>query len=1465
MNHKLPFALSAIGLISLAIYQPAVAQQAGPSLTIEIPSGEPGPAQPPAGVFTFDGAPVAFVNQTGGAANDENGNPLFVRIPNEGLSAQARGLFSNRGSLISLGVSVSGDSAAEAAASAVYDIEAHTSRGLVFLGLVFDSDLTSLMASASPAAPGRLTATPSDVSNSVIANSFADPSAVLSSVQNAVAGSVVENAAGATLATSANSLTARATVNSQTASQTIATGEDSLAVAALATTTDQTTSTATVADSVVGLRIDNGGTLSGATSVTVDGNSLSATARSNDSTSALIATGANSGATGNSAAGPDADNTYPAPGALTLNGDLLATGVQRIDAQSNVTATLSNGVIGIRDTNGGATIDAIGGGVSVSGNTASAVADGNRLGLSLTDNLSGGDVDSTAYALQTLSDTNVTATAGSTVGVSAETIDGSSLVVATNNLQAAASGNRTTATVTARPDGASDSLVTDVEQFVRASANAVDISAGASNSLIGRSSATSTGVNSSVTDNRLTAVALGNEQTTSADLGQGVQAGTARVEGNQTLVLDGNDLRIAALVQQSVIGSATLGGNDSGATTTVDGNTAIAQSVGNLASQSLGDNAGARQAALTVEQTQTAQGSASNSLALGAGISELGLGATASGNLEAPTLTVSDNQVAGLISLNRSNQSLGGQSGSSSAAGALTVALSQTADSADASASASDLRLGVLAVQAITQSATAATANLTVTGNQASVQAELNRSLQSLAGVNGAIGGAVELNSNQTANAAAGGLSSVGAMQSGTGLGIYGGTGSIDVDGGRFDLTVSGNQVSTQAQANLAQSALGDVSGSIDLGAGQRLGASIEQATADTAATALNLDIGLGITNSAPTGTLFQASTDEVNLSITGNSVQALARQNNGSIATGVIAGQITQGDLRSRIEQTSTAGLTNASNSGVFAGVTPAVAANDLGLGNAGGSTSLTVSGNTVRADAADNLATVVASGVNGTVGANATVGAVIEQTSTGAQVNALNSFVDLGAAEQNGFSVGAGGIAVTVTDNSSVAVASGNNSTASLGGVSGGIATGGTASVSTTQSFDDGQVTAATGIVKAGVTDANLGDAAGSASLSVSSNAVVTAASGNDSRVVDLGNSAAAIDGTLSASSTQTMGANASLGATADNLQIGAAGIGNLGSASAASVSVSDNAVTTSATANNSNVSGSLSGTLAGQVAINATQTLNGSASGITAATGTVGGPNLVGVQADTLGGNASASVAGNTVTSAVAGNRVLNNLGGAAFANATGTLGFGATQAINGANVATGDLRSEVTNTTVGVVGGDNSVLAAQSVSGNRLVATTTGNDVARTLNGLSGNFNAATTAVTMADAQTTSDAVLVATVGSSRIGTAITSDAAVPGSLTVNGNAVVAQAIANNSSQLVSLNGVSTTGGPLTSLNAGQSLLNSSVRAEVTNVTVGFSNLGVAPGAGNFTGAAVAAGNSVSASAIGNQSTQIRSGR
>ena len=1466
MNHKLPFALSAVGLIGLAIYQPAFAKDEGPALTIEIPSGEPGPAQPPAGVFTFDGAPVAFVTKTGGAANDDNGNPLFVRIPDEGLSAQARGLFSNGGSLITLGVSVYGDSAAEAAASAVYDIEAHTRRGLVFLGFVFDSDLTSLMASASPGAPGRLTATPSSVSNSVILTSFADPSQIQSQIQSAQVGATVENAADAALATSGNTLAANATVISQLAQQSIATGENSLVVAVLATTTDQTTSTATIEQSGAGVRITNDGTLSAATSVTVDNNALTSTARANDSTSRLIASGANSGVGGNDAASAAQNNTYPAPGTLTILGDLQASGVQALDQQSNVSASINTSTLGLTDDAGAGVVDTISGGISVSSNRAAAVADGNRLALELTDGLSGSDVDSTAYGLQTVNDTSISAAASATVGVDVTTITSSALVVDGNRTQSAATGNRATANVTARPDSASDSLVADVEQFVRADTLDVNIESTASDNLIGLSGATAaTSVSSNVAGNLLTAIATGNDQGTTADLGAGVQAGAASIDGNQTLGVVAGDLTLSASIGNSRIG--TVATTDTLSQTTVSNNTAIGQVIGNNAQQDVAAYAGSREASLSVTQDQQAIGSSTQLLTFAADVNALGIGASAT-TLASPQLTVSGNRAASLITVNRNSQSLGAQSGGSSASGTTAVSVTQAADSVSIGANVTDLRVGVIdADTTIIADPARAAAEITVSGNNVDAQTELNRSVQVLDSASGNFEGTAVLSATQTANTAAGGVSDVVAGLTRAGIGLYGATQPIDVVDGRFNLTVSDNKLTAQSQSNQAQAQIGALSGVVNLAsATDRLGVSLTQVADDVDTRAQNLDTGLGLVESNPAAALFGSNTDNVSLNVNGNTLQALSRRNNAGIVLDAVSGQLNQGEVGSLVSQTGGMGASLAQNSGVYVGITAAPTAADLGLGNARSSTGLTVTGNSVRADAADNLSTIVGSGVSGTVGANARVGATVTQTSSGATVDATNTIVNLGANLLNGGTVGngTGSTSVSVADNGLVAVAAANNSTASLGGVSGSIAAGGSASVDVTQTLDS-LVTASSSSVNAGITDANIGNVAGAGatSLNVSANAVTTVASGNDSRVVDLGESAANIDGTLGATTTQTLNSSASLAASNGGLRIGAAGIGELGTEGIAALTVDRNQAATSATGNNSEVTGAVSGTLTGQIALSATQIINGSSGGISAVSGTT--DNVVGVQAATLGANTSVSVAGNAVTSAVAGNRVLNNLDGAAFSSATGTIALSAVQSLTGNAAATsGDLFSAVTNTTVGVVGGDGSVLPAAAVSGNRLQATTVANDSSRLLNNLSGNFNAATTAVTANDTQTTDSAVLVARVADSSIGSSLFSDTAIPTALSVNGNVVVAQAIANSSNQQVQLNGVSTTGGPLTSLSAGQNLLNTTVTATISSVNVGFNTAGLTT-PGSYTGGAVTSGNSLNATAIGNQSTLIRSGR
>lgn len=1464
MNYQLPFALSALGLIGLAIHQPAFAQQAGPALTIQLPQGS-GVINAPANAIMVNGKPV--LDKSGDYLvlpdNLDQGFILSVGTFRDGQDLGANGQmgFSSSTTKAMLESYLVNTFGPILAANADNELQINFIRDLS-TGL---QDLDGFTAAGVPGSD-RIATTANELGNTLIVNSFADPSAISSSVQSAQVGATVQGAVDAALTTSGNALSANATVTSQNAVQAIATGETSLAVAALATTTDQTTSTASVQQSVAGVQITADGVLSGATSVTVDNNTLTATARSNDSVSRLTASGANSGVGGNDAAGAAQNNTYPAPGALTLTGDLLASGVQTLDQQSTVTASITSSTLGLTDNAVAGTVDTIAGGVSVSGNRAAAVADGNRLNLELSDSLSGSDVDSTAYGLQTVNDTNISASTSATVGVDATTVTSSALVVDGNRTQAAATGNRATASIAARVDGAADSLAADVEQFVRADAQTVSIEASAADNRIGASGVTTaTSVNSNVARNILTAVATGNDQSTTADLGAGVQAGVASIGGNQTLGVVAADLTLSATISNSVIG--TVATTDTLSQTTVSGNTAIGQVIGNNAQQDVAAFAGSREADLTVSQSQQASRPATQLLTLSSDVESLGIGASAT-TLAAPQLTVSGNAVASLIAVNRNSQSLGAISGSSNASGTLSVTATQATDSISTTANITDLRLGLIDPgTTITADPARAAAEITVSGNRVDAQTELNSSLQTLDGLSGDTQGTLLLSTTQTANTASGGVSDVVANLTRAGVGVYGATQPIDIVDGRFSLVVSDNTLASQSQANLAQAQVGPVSGVVTLAnATDRLGVSVTQSAADVDTRAQNLDTGLGLVESAAAAPLFGSTTDNVSLNVNGNTLQALSRRSNAGIVLDDMSGQFNQGDIGSTVSQTGGAGASLAQNSGVYVGVTAAPAAADLGLGNARASTSLTVAGNSVRADAADNLSTIVGGGVNGTVGASARVGATITQSSTGATIDATNSIVNLGANLLNDGTVGngTGSTSVSVADNSTVAVAAANNSTASLGGVSGSIAAGGTAGIDTTQTLDS-LVTATSSTVNAGITDANIGNVAGAGatSLNVSTNAVTTVASGNDSRVVDLGDSSANIDGTLGANATQTLNSNASLAASSGGLRVGAVGTGEVGTEGVVALTVDSNQVSTRATGNNSEVTGAVSGTLTGQVALSATQVINGSTGGIGAVTGTT--DNTIGVQAATLGANTSVSVANNVVSSAVAGNRVLNNLDGAAFSSATGTIALSATQTLTGnAGAADGDLFSAVTNTTVGVVGGDGSTLPAVAVSGNRLQASTIGNESSRVLNNLSGNFNPATNAVSANDVQTTDTAVLVARVADSSIGSNLFSDTGIPTSVSVNGNAVVAQAIANSSNQQVRLNGVSTTGGQLTSLNAGQSLLNTTVTAAISGVTLGFGTAGLTT-PGSFTGAAVSSGNSLNASAIGNQSSLVRSGR
>ncbi len=1463
MNTKLPFALSALGLMSLAIHQPALAQSEGPSVTLEL---QVGAAQPPVGVATVNGQPLKVKDR-------------FLVAPTGPFSGlvefTAR---SSDGSLTTMGFNVQSDNAEKFQAGLTQGyantVEALRAKdpGIQILGfLEARNEITGVgvpvpLTRGLPGAAGGVAAAANNGANLVVAQGFADPSQIVADIQSVQVGAVTEGLSNASLAVPGNTVAAASTVNSQVAAQTLASGEDNLAVAVLGTTVDQTTSTAAVENSTVGVRVNGPALLTGAdTGLTVNDNALTATARANDGNGALNASGAEAGVIGNSAGVGDADHTYPASGSLALTGDLLATGVQQLDQQSDVNARIGTSVIGVTGGASAVTVNAIGGGIAVNGNEASARADGNRLALSLAEDLSGADVDSTLYGLQTVNDTDVGAIASNlTVGQNLTDFNSSSLAVDDNRVQAVATANRATAALAARPDGSNDSVYADVEQFVRSQSQAVTINADVAGSLIGRSGSSANAATSHIADNRLAAVAIGNEQATTADLGAGVQAGSVRLEGNQTLLVGNQDLSIDADLDNSLIG--TRAGQEFDSRTTINGNSAIGQVVGNNASQASGAFAGVREATLSANLSQRATASVDNSLRLSSDINNLHIGADAA--LRGPSLTVDQNQVASLATLNRATQALGTQSGSNSTAGTVAVVATQVADGVETDATVTDLRIGIPGSGPILASGVRLAADLTITGNQVDAQAELNRAQQTLDGISGSVAGPVTFDTTQTANGAGGGLSGVDAILDGTGIGIYGSSGPIAIDNGRFDLVVSGNRLGSQAQANLAQASLGAISGTVNLASvTDRLSAGTNQTAADTTVRAQNFDTGLGIAEAAPATTLFDAATNTVSITVVDNALQALARQNNAGIATGAVSGDVRSGDLRSQVQQrVSGTGITRAENSGVFVGVTPAVGANDLNLGAAAQRTALTITGNSVRADAADNLATVSGGGGSGSVGANARVGALIEQNSSGSLIEALNTQVNLGAAEQNDRDLGdtAGSETYTVADNTVATVAAGNVGNASLGGVSGNIDAGGNTGVTTMQTLVS-QVTATTTDVRAGITDASLGNAgaSGEAALTVAGNGVITAASGNDSRV-NLGSSAARIDGTLGAATTQSVDAGASLAASASGLRIGATDIGTLGSAGAVAVSVDGNAVRTSATANTSSVNAALSGALSGVVAIEAAQTLNGSAAGISAVTGSLVNPNRIGVQADSIGPNATVSVDGNLVNSAVAGNRVLNNLDGAAFSSATGSLTLAATQTVNGVNAVNGDLRAEVTATNVGVISAGGTLLPSAAITGNQLVADTVGNQSNRVLDDLSGNFNPATVAVTMNDGQTVSGAILIASVNTSFIGGDLLSNASVPTKLAVNGNAVLAQSIANSASQTVSLNGVNAAGGQLTSLNAGQSLINSTVRAEVANVSIGLSTAS-ATGPGTFTGTAVTSGNSINATAIGNQSSLIRNGR
>jgi hypothetical protein len=268
----------------------------------------------------------------------------------------------------------------------------------------------------------------------------------------------VEEIVGSDVSMSSNSTIAQATANSTTASGNILTlGNDGTAnmnqtglVANLQNNSDSTTTVlASVAQDIsLALTGDGSGSPVDTSSLSLDGNSSTALARSNVATNALIVDGANINA-GSGGAVFDEGNSLAASyvlGSLQDN----AAGVTATTTQSRVVVEMSNDGF-----SGGGVLDST---VSLSGNDSSATALANTATNSVSVGANAANVDaSTALANTQFNGGAVAATGGSEVGLEVFTgatgllpvgIDVSTVMVSENVSSSNAAGNQAQNTLT---------------------------------------------------------------------------------------------------------------------------------------------------------------------------------------------------------------------------------------------------------------------------------------------------------------------------------------------------------------------------------------------------------------------------------------------------------------------------------------------------------------------------------------------------------------------------------------------------------------------------------------------------------------------------------------------------------------------------------------------------------------------------------------------------------------------------------------------------------------------------------------------------------------------------------------------------------------------------------------------------------------------------------------------------------
>lgn len=1318
--------------------------------------------------------------------------------------------------------------------------------GVLSLAVVPAFYSPAVQADVNTTAAGAVTASAAvdSLASAILTSDNAPVTATITSgsVQNSITG-----AAAADMAVTGNQLSAGATANTASLVQQITSGEDAVATGISSRAINGSNVSATLTTSSVGATAS--AAVSGAAGVTISGNSSTATARANDGNSSLVATGAQGGTAGGSAA------VTPTVGSdVVVTGDLTSGAYQNL-ASSSVTALAEDGVTGLQLTGATAAFTATGG-LTVDGNSVGATAGGNRLATVLSENLAGGDVDVAVGSVQRGSDTNITATAdGNRVGVvgtvNGASFSGAPLSVTGNQIATAASGNAVASTVEVDLTSSSDSaLVSNTQNLNAATAGAADyqVSARSQDAVIGAqlNNTAVANANTSVTGNSVSASATGQSLNDRVQASPGSIAGSLSLVGSQSLSATNEGLAFNAQVGDDsldvIVGidANAAGGGFTGGSLSIADNLVRGSALANTASQIQGDLGGSVGAAVSTTLTQNAvQTGAANDISVVTDVEDVTLGIASINALDSSSISIANNRIAGSAGVNQASSAQGAISGTTSA----TIALSatQTATAADASSTLDTPYVGIRDANA--DIAVNGDVNLLVSGNALASQAESNRVEQSIGGLSGSLGADLSTSISQTANGTGGDNATATSNITSASLGIDGVTADIGAGAHALDLQVANNQLNSSASNNVALREVGAVTGAVAANYGR---SSTQNADSNSVTGEISsLSAGLA----AFTGALANTS-DAVSIDVSGNSAQASARRNAYTEQAGGIAGSVTSGaTISSGASQTATAGtaLAQVANAGI--GITGHD--NSLGLGSSSDGTSFTVVDNLLRADAAANIASRSLGGVSGDIAGNVSQSLTQTMASTSAVSAAVaSSHIGLGNAG-TAPALGAGGaLANNVAGNAAVAVASGNSGSLDLGGFSGSLT--GALLTTATQSASANLDSAVVG-VRFGLHDGST-IASGTAAVSTAVTDNLAQASGTvNSLASTLGAIVGDLGGAISSTGTQTIDSTSDLDLLASSVDVGLTSFASLGSGASAPLTVDGNRVIASGTGNVASVLGSLAGDLGAALTVSNTQAVSYGNNAYSALATSV----TIGEAGSGTGADARAAITDNSVIASIGGNRISSSFDGFTVSQGSATAAFTGSQTNTGTSGNGAELTATVNSANVGLnlASGTHSQPDA-TVAGNQLVATATANDAARFVGGLGGQFNAG--GLSVSDTQSNADLNVSASLSNSLVGGSVTSAAAMPLNLVTSDNLAVAEAVGNRTVQTVQLAGLNVGSAADVNLSANQSNTGGGISATVSSLRMGLA----APGAGSFTGGSFSTGNSIGANAVGNTARLTR---